>query len=150
MNTCSLKISLNFFISDTSMILLQFSTVKRNATSFFKNSTLCNHPWFLLTTKKLIIYYHFFIIWSINLTKSFLSQFIENRHSRDSTRAGIHLDQRRGRRISLAVSFTELLKFALRKSFHVKSAKAKISYDRMVIQKKSLFRELKRFQTFKP
>ena len=49
--------------------------------------------------------------------KKFLPQFIENPHSRDSIHARIYLDQRKGRRILLALLFTEFLKFALRKSF---------------------------------
>ena len=46
--------------------------------------------------------------------------------------SGIHLDQRK-RQISLALLFTELLKFALRKNFYVKSAKSKLSCNRTVI-----------------
>ena len=90
------------------------------------------------------------MFWSNILTKCFLHQFIENQHSRDSIQAVIYLDQTRGRRICLALLFTEHLKFALRKNFDVKSAKSKISFDKMVIQKKLLFQGLKRkLQTFK-
>ena len=41
-----------------------------------------------------------------------LLQFIKNLQSRDSIRAGIHLDERRGKLILLPLLFTELLKFA--------------------------------------
>ena len=62
--------------------------------------------------------------------------------------AGICLDQKRGRLILFALLFTELLKFALRKSSQVKSAKSNIT--RTIIRKKALFPELKRkFQIFK-
>ena len=126
--------------------------------AIFSNETECNqflkklnalHP-FLVLKKKLIIHGHFLMFWLKNLRKSFLPQFIENPHLQDSTHAGIHLDQRKGKQILLALLFTKLLKFAaLWKSFQEKSAKSKISCDRMFIQKKSLFLELKRFQTFK-
>ena len=85
---------------------------------------------------------------SLSHVKTYLPQFIENPHLQDSIHAGIHLDQRRGRRIALALLFTELLKFALRKNFLVKLAKSKISCDRTVIQLSYYFRNLKRFQTF--
>ena len=88
--------------------------------------------------------------WLKSLTKSLLLQFIENPHSRDSIRAEIHLEQRRGKLILLVLLFTELLKFALLKNSQVKSTKSKIFCERTDTHKKSLFPELKRkFQIFK-
>ena len=99
------------YVNDTFSI----SAMKQNATSFFKNSMLYIHPWFLLTKKKLIIHCHFLIFRSKNLTKNFLPKFTEDRHLRNSIHAEVHLNQRRGRQILLALLFTE--KFALPKPF---------------------------------
>ena len=97
------------------------------------------HPWFLLMKKNLIIHCHFLMFWSKNLTKSFLPQLTENPTSQDSVHAGINLDQRRGQqrpKKTKALLFIKLLKFALQKSFDVKSAKSRISHDKTAIQKK--------------
>ena len=121
---------------------------------FFSNETKCNqflqkldflHSSLVFThEKKLKIYFRFLLRWSKSLTKSFLLQFIESPHLRDSIYAEILLDKKRGKLVLLALFFTELLKFALQKSSRVKSAKSKISCDRMDTHKKSLFLELKR------
>ena len=66
MNICFLKTSLNLFcISDTSMTLVPFSAMKRNAINFFRNSMPYTHPWSLLTKKK------------INNSLSFLNVLVE-------------------------------------------------------------------------
>ena len=124
--------SKHFFILDTLMTLLPFSVMKRNATSFFKNSIFYTHLWFLLTRKKLSINCYFLMFWSKNLTKFYLLQL------RKPTFTGQyrHWDQRRERLILLALAFTEFLTYALVKISQVESTKSKISCDRMVIQKK--------------
>ena len=103
------------------MALLAFSVMKRNAINFFRNSILYIHLWFYSQTGHCC----FLLCWLKSLTKILLLQFIKNPHSRDSIRAGIHLDQRKRKLILLALLFIELFKFALLKSFQVKSTKSK-------------------------
>ena len=81
--------------------------------------------------------------------KTFLTSVYRKPTLTDSMHTWIYFDKRRRKLILLALLFTELLKFALRKSSQVKSTKSKIFCDRMVIQKKSLFLKIKRFQILK-
>ena len=123
------KFHKQLLLENTSKSFLYFRYID-DTFAIFSNETKCNQFLQKLNSlytslvfthkKKLTSHCHFLMCWLKSLIKSLLLQFIENPHSWDSIRAGIHLDLRREKLILLALLLTELLKFALRKSFQGK------------------------------